>query len=323
MLVDIALVVVGLLMLLFGGEALVRGASGIALLARVTPAVIGLTIVAAGTSTPELVVSVQAAFAGSPGLSMGNVVGSNIFNIGAIVGITALLKPMRIQGNTIRLEWPIMMLAAMQLFLLARDLEVDRLEGGFLLAAMVAFIAYAVRIGRRETTVVEQEEFAEVATASFGRTGRAAVWFNVGAVVLGIATLGAGSTALVHGATGLASAFGVSDTIIGLTIVAAGTSMPELITSVVAVRRGQDDIGIGNVVGSNIFNVLGIAGATALIHPLPVPQEIIDRDILWMLAASALLFPLMKTGLRITRMEGAVLLGGFLAYTGVLIAAAM
>ena len=319
MIIDWLLVLAGLTLLVVGAEALVRGASGIALLARVTPAVVGLTVVAAGTSTPELVVSVQAAIEGNPGLAMGNVVGSNIFNIAAILGLAAMVRPLRIQGNTVRLEWPVMMLAALQLHLLARDGLVDRFEGGFLLAGMVAFTGYVVWVGRQGTTPVERQEFEQLATASFGRTGTAAMGLNIAAVAVGVGLLAGGSTALVHGAVGIAATLGVSDTVIGLTIVAAGTSTPELVTSLVAARRGQDDMAVGNIVGSNIFNVLGIAGATALIHPLAVPTEIISRDIWWMLGASAILFPLMKTGMRVTRMEGAVLLAGFSTYLALLI----
>ncbi len=319
MIFDWLLVLVGLALLVGGGEALVRGASGIALLARVTPAVIGLTIVAAGTSMPELVVSTQAALRGSPGISMGNVVGSNLFNIGAILGLTALVHPLRIQGNTVRLEWPVMMLASFQLHLLSRDSYVDRLEGGFLLAAMVAFIAYAVWVGRQAATTAEQAEFEEVATASFGRVGRSALIFNLVALALGVTLLAGGSTALVRGAVGIASSLGVTDAVIGLTVVAAGTSMPELVTSLVAARRGQDELAVGNVVGSNIFNVLGILGTTALIQPLPVPAEVISRDNWWMLGASLLMFPLMKSGMRITRLEGALLLGGFCVYMTLLL----
>ena len=322
MIIDSLLVLGGLALLVAGGEALVRGASGVALIARVTPAIIGLTIVAAGTSMPELVVSTQAAIEGSPGLAIGNVVGSNIFNIGAILGLTALVSPLRISGNTVRLEWPVMMLAGILLHLLARDAWVDRLEGGFLLTAMVTFMAYAVWIGRRASDPTEQAQFAQLATASFGRSGRAALLFNLVSVILGIGLLAGGSTALVRGAVGVASGLGVSDTVVGLTIVAAGTSTPELITSLMAARRGQDDIAVGNVVGSNIFNVLGILGATALVHPVPVPPEILARDNWWMMGASLLLFPLMKSGMRINRFEGAVLLLGFMIYILLLIRAA-
>jgi len=250
---------------------------------------------------------------------VGNVVGSNIFNIAAILGLTALIRPLSIQGNTVRLEWPVMMLAAFQFHLLARDRHIDRLEGGFLLTAMIAFTAYAVWLGRKNTAAVEHEAFEQITTASFGRSGKTALTLNIGAVIVGVGLLAAGSTALVRGAVGVASALGVSDTIIGLTIVAAGTSTPELVTSLVAAWRGRDDIAVGNVVGSNIFNVLGIAGTTALVHPLPVPLEIIARDNWWMLGASVLLFPLMKTGMRVNRVEGGVLFVGFAIYMVLLI----
>lgn len=314
-----ALIFIGLVLLFVGGEALVRGASGVALLARISPPVIGLTVVAAGTSTPELVVSIQAAIEGSPNLALANVVGSNIFNIGVILGVAALVRPLRIQGNTVRLEWPVMMLAAFQLHLLARDSLLDRLEGGFLLTAMIAFMAYAVWLGRKSVAPIEQREFEHPSTASFGRSGKTAIAFNVVSIIVGVALLAAGSTSLVRGAIEVAGALGVSDTIVGLTIVSAGTSLPELVTSLVAARKGQDDIAVGNVVGSNILNVLGIAGATSLVHPLPVPNEILVRDNWWMLGASALLFPLMKTGMRIVRIEGFVLLAGFLGYMYLLV----
>lgn len=311
----------GLVGLVLGGEALVRGASGLALLAKVTPAVVGLTIVAAGTSMPELVVSVQSALEGNPSVAMGNVVGSNIFNIGAILGLTALVSPLRIQGATVRMEWPVMMLAALQLHLLSRDGLVDRLEGGFLLLAMVIFTAYAVWLGRHQASEADQEAGAGLETASLGRTGAAGVALNLLAIAVGVGLLALGSTGLVRGAVGIASAFGVSEAVIGLTIVAAGTSTPELITSLVAAHRGRDDMAVGNVVGSNIFNVLGILGATGLIHPLAVEEQIIRRDNWWMLGISLLLFPLMKSGMRVNRLEGAALLALFGVYLAVLLLA--
>jgi cation:H+ antiporter len=284
------------------------------------PSVVGLTVVAAGTSMPELVVSTNAALAGSPGLAVGNVVGSNIFNIGAIVGLTALIHPLRIQGSTVRFEWPVMMLAALQLHMLSRDGRVDRLEGLFLLVGLVAFVAYVVSVGKADEAIAPAP--SGVATASLGRSGPTAVLLNGLAVLVGVAMLAAGASSLVKGAVSIASTAGVSDAVIGLTIVAAGTSLPELMTSLVAARRGQDDIAVGNVVGSNVFNVLGILGATAAIHPLKVPTEILARDNWWMMGASLLLFPLMKSGMRITRLEGFVLLAGFIAYLVVLLGAA-
>lgn len=321
MLVDWLMLLGGLAILVVGGEALVRGASGIALLGRVSPAVVGLTIVAAGTSMPEMVVSVLAALRDSPGIAVGNVVGSNIFNILCILGLTSMISPLRVQGNTVRMEAPVMLLAAMQLHLLSRDGLVDRLEGAFLLGAMVVFVVYAVWIARKEVTALEEAELDEVETASFGRQGRAAWAFNSGAVLVGVAALALGSNFLVEGAVGIAKGFGVSDTIIGLTIVAAGTSAPELVTSVMAALKGKDDIAVTNIVGSNIFNVLGIVGVTGLVHPLPVPTEILERDNWWMLAASALLFPLMWTGMRLSRGEGVLLFGLFATWMGSLLMA--
>lgn len=311
----------GFVLLVLGAESLVRGANGLALLARVSPTVIGLTIVAAGTSMPELVVSVDAAIEGSPGLSLGNVVGSNIFNLAAIVGCVAIIRPLRIQGNTVRLEWPIMMLSSFLLHLLSRDGTIDRLEGAFLFAGIVAFIGYAVWVARAGATTLESEEFRDLATAS-QRRGRSNAWlFNIAAVLLGGLLLSGGATVLVGGAVTLARTLGVSPTVIGLTVVAAGTSLPELATSVTAALRGKDDIAVANVIGSNIFNVLGIVGTTALILPLPVPDEIITRDDWWMLGISFLLFPLMRSGMRISRLEGTVLLACFVGYLFVLLRA--
>lgn len=321
---DWLLIVLGLALLVAGGEALVRGASGVALLARVTPAVVGLTIVAAGTSMPEMVVSVQSAIEESPGLAIGNVVGSNLFNLGLILGLTALLVPLRILGNSVKLEWPVMMLASFQLLLLVRDGQLDRLEGAFFVTGVIAFVSYAVWIARRNTGLEETKELDEsLTTASFGRTGGAAIALNVVAILVGAGLLAGGSTALVHGAVNIASALGVSETLIGLTIVSVGTSAPELATSLVAARRGRDDVAVANVIGSNIFNILGIAGVTAVIHPLPVPAEIVTRDVWWMLAITAALLPMMAPRLRLSRVSGAILLAAYLAYAGVLVHDAM
>jgi cation:H+ antiporter len=320
---DWLFVVFGLVLLVAGGEGLVRGASGIALAARLSPAVVGLTIVAAGTSMPELVVSLQSAAVGKVGIAFGNVVGSNIFNIAAILGLAAMVKPLRVTGTTLRLEWPVMMVAALLLLLLGRDGTMDRLEGGCLLALMVAFTSFAVWSGRRSEQPVldaaRDEAGDEMVTASFGATGSRAFVYNMLAIVGGAALLAGGSTLLVHGAVDIASSLGVSETVIGLTIVAAGTSTPELVTSLVASRRGRDDIAIANVVGSNIFNVLGILSVTALVLPMEVPDVIMSRDIWWMLGASALLYPFMRTGMRVSRIEGAVLFAGFLAYITLLV----
>ena len=311
MLVNWLLIIIGLTALVAGAEALVRGASGIALLAKMSPAVVGLTIVAAGTSMPELMVSVKASLSGNPGLAIGNVIGSNLLNIGMVLGITALFRPLRILGNTIRFEWPVLMLATLQFYLLARDGVIDRVEGLFLFGVMITFMAYAVWLGRQG---IVENTGENLPTASFGRSGNPAVQFNILAIILGGGMLALGANTLVKGAVGVAGGLGISETIIGLTIVAVGTSAPELVTSVVAALRGQGDMAVGNVVGSSIFNLLAILGVAALFKPLPVPAEIMSRDIWWLIGITALMLPMMLSGKKVNRLEGFILMAAITAY---------
>lgn len=312
--VSILFILLGLVLLVVGGDSLVRGSCGVALLARISPAVVGLTIVAAGTSMPELVVSVQASLNGMPGIAAGNVVGSNIFNVGAILGATALLQPISVQGSVMRLEWPVLFVSAAAFHALALDGELSRGEGAFFLGGLVLFVAYAVYLSRRAQHEQGSADYEELATASFGRTGGAALSLNLGAIALGGAALAGGAALLVRGASALAASAGMSETVIGLTVVAAGTSAPELVTSLVAARKGQSDVALANVLGSNIFNVLAIAGAAATILPLRVPEAVLVRDDFWMLAFSLALLPILWTGRRISRAEGALLLVAFLVY---------
>ncbi|MDC7221228.1 MAG: calcium/sodium antiporter [Spirochaetales bacterium] len=312
MLINWLLILAGLAILIAGAEALVRGAGGLALAANISPSVVALTVVAAGTSMPELVVSAQSALGGNPGLAMGNAVGSNLLNIGLVLGVTALIRPLSIGRNTMKFEWPVMMLATLQFFLLSRDGQVDRLEGGFLALALAAFMAYAVVLDKRGIAEVTSGEAPQ--TASFGRSGAAALLLNGVALAVGIAGLAVGANLLVKGAVAVASGLGIPDTVIGLTVVAVGTSAPELVTSVVAAFKGRGDMAVGNVIGSCIFNLLGIIGVTSLISPLPVPGDILSRDLLWLLGLTAVLFPMMGSGKVLARIEGGLLLGGFLFY---------
>jgi cation:H+ antiporter len=317
---SLLLVAIGILVLGYGGDLLVRGAVTIARAARVSAAVIGLTIVSMGTSLPELTVSLAATFRGATEIAVGNVVGSNIFNVCVVLGIAALVMPMRVHGSAVKLEWPFMFLASFQLLLLARDGVVDRLEGGFFVIGLLLFTTYAVRIGRTEVAGEEAKDLARE-VADHGAPDRLQ---SVGGALLliagGIVLLVVGGEALVRGAVELARAAGMSERVIGLTIVAAGTSAPELATSVVAARKGQSEIALGNVIGSNIFNVLGIVGITALVRPLPVSPAMMGSDIWWMLATSFVLFPMMRSRLVVGRGEGAVLLGAYVVYTTLLIA---
>lgn len=301
------MLVAGIALLGFGADLLVRGAVTLAQAAKVSAAVIGLTIVSMGTSLPELTVSVAAALRGSPDLSMGNVVGSNIFNIGIVLGVSALILPMRVHGSAVKLEWPFLFLASFQLLLLARDGTVDRLEGGFFFIAIVLFTWYAVIIGREAVGVEEAADLTQQVEAKANPEART-LGMAIGLVAVGIALLLTGGEFLVRGAVALARAFGMTERMIGLTVVAIGTGTPEVATSIVAARKGQSEIALGNVIGSNIFNILGILGVTALITPLAVAPAMLDSDLWWMLGITLVLFPIMRSRAIVTRVEGALLI---------------
>ena len=301
------MVVAGIALLGFGADLLVRGAVTIAQAAKVSAAVIGLTIVSMGTSLPELTVSVAAALRGAPDLTMGNVVGSNIFNIGIVLGVSALIFPMRVHGSAVKMEWPFLFLASFLLLLLARDGTLDRLEGGFFVIAIALFTVYAVIIGREVVGLEEkadlQEQVRELSLEPKMRT----LGMALGLVAVGIVVLLSGGELLVRGAISLARSFGMTERLIGLTVVAAGTGAPEVATSVVAARKGQSEIALGNVIGSNIFNVLGILGTAALITPLAIAPAILDSDLWWMLGITFVLFPMMWTRMVVSRLQGGLL----------------
>lgn len=301
-------IVAGLGLLALGAEGLVRGSTSVALRMGVTPLVIGLTIVAFGTGTPELLVSIQAAATGNSGIALGNIVGSNISNIGLILGCAALARPMRVHSTLLRREVPVMIGVTLLLCVMLRDGVLDRLEGAMLLAGSIVYTVVAYRMARKDPDPVVADEFAAVS-----KPMTASRWRDVGLIVLGLIALIGGASMLVKGATFVAQAFGLSQVVIGLTVVAIGTSMPELATSVVASLRNEPDVAFGNVLGSNILNILCVLGVVALIHPIPVGAlSAIDR---WVLAGSAMLvLPLMWRGAVLNRWEGALLVGGYIAY---------
>lgn len=305
----------GLLLLIGGGEALVRGAARIAILARIPPAVVGLTVVAAGTSAPELVVAVSSALRGTPDLAVGNVLGSNIYNIVLILGLAAAVKPLPVKGNTVRLEWPVMLLASVQMGLLARDGTLDRVECIALVVALIVFIAYQVRIAKVELTDAERGPLETQPRIEPGLGFPAAG----GMAFVGGLMLAGGAELFVSGAVDIARNFGVPEHIIGLTIVALGTSLPELVASLIAAFRGHTDLAITNVIGSNIFNVLLILGVTGVVKPLPVQAALLESDMLWMIGFALALFPLMRTQMVVSRWEGFALLTMGAVYTGTLI----
>jgi cation:H+ antiporter len=307
------LLIAGLVLLAGGGELLVRGATQLARIAGMSTAVIGLTVVAMGTSLPELAVGTLAVLEGQPDIAVGNVVGSNIFNITAALGITALIQPLPVRGAAVRLEWPVMFAASALCILLMRDSAFDRGEGLFLTLGLVLFTAYAVHLGRKELPAEEVAEYAEEIQQRSLSPGRGTLPV-VGAILGGIALLVLGGRLLVDGASSLARYAGMSERMIGLTVVAVGTGMPELATSVVAAARRQTDVAVANMIGSNIFNLLGILGITALVHPFRFSAAIAGSDLWWMLAVSALLLPVLGRRMEVVRWEGGLLVGAYVAY---------
>lgn len=304
----------GLVLLVGGAEALVRGASRLGAALGISPLVLGLTVVAYGTSSPELAVSVMATIRGQSDLALGNVLGSNTFNVLFILGASAILTPLVVAAKLVRVDVPIMVGGSLLLMVMAADGRVSRLDGGLLLLALLAYTIFCVRQARRERTEIQQE-FAQ----EFGRRGSLA--WNVGFIVGGLVLLTLGSRWLVAGAMAAARALGVSELIIGLTIVAAGTSLPEVATSLLAAWRGERDIAVGNVVGSNIFNVLGVLGLAGLVASagVAVPLSASRFDIPVMVAVAVACLPIFFTGFQIARWEGALLFAYYIAYTAFLI----
>lgn len=311
----------GLILLVIGAELLVRGASKVAAIFGIAPLVIGLTVVAYGTSTPELAVSLQAGLSGNANIAVANVVGSNIFNVLFILGICAVIQPLVVAQQLVRLDVPLMIGISVLVVAMAFDGRLTWVDGLLLTAGIITYTTWAIRKSRQETAAVkaeyEQEYGAQIApTHSAMEIGKQALLILSG---LGILVLGA--RWLVDGSIQLAHFLGVSDTIIGLTIVAAGTSLPELATSVVATIRGERDIAIGNVVGSNIYNLLAILGIAGLFTPggLVIAPAMLAFDLPVMVAVAIACLPIFFSGYSIARWEGAVFFGSYLAYTAYLI----
>ena len=321
MLLSIGLIILGIVLLVAGGETLLRGAVGLATLLRLTPAVIGLTVVAAGTSVPELAVSGIAAYHGKPDIAVANVVGSNIFNIAVILGMCALIRPLAITGNTIRLEYPVLALVTLVCLVIVQDGTINRLDAVLCLAVYVGFTTYLVSLVRQQVTAAEAQELKVEIKELTRSEERPRAWVCAALVSAGAALLACGAHATVAGAVDLARLLGWSERVIGLTIVSIGTGLPEVVASLVSSVRGRIDVAIGNVIGSNLFNILVILGLSAMIAPLPVQPALIASDCWWMLGVTLLLFPLMLSGLRVNRWEGGVLLAVYCVYLGLLLSA--
>ena len=299
---NIIYIVFGILMVLWGAGKLTDGATSIAAKMKIPPMIIGLTVVAMGTSMPEFFVSFVSALKGTSDLAVGNVVGSNIFNTMLIIGTTALVTPMVISKSTVKKDIPFAVLASAMLLPMAIDGSISRIDAAVLFAVFIAFMLYTVRSAKKEKDNDNEDEVKEMP-----------VWRAVAFLVLGLACLIVGSNLFVDGATAVASLLGVSEAVIGLTVVAGGTSLPELATSVVAARKGQCAIAMGNVIGSNVFNILMILGITGMIHPMSI-IGITRLDLTVMQLSIILLWIFSFTKYTVARWEGGLLVALFLAY---------
>ncbi len=307
--------IAGFILLIAGAELLVRGASRLALAAGISPLVIGLTVVAYGTSAPELAVSIQSSFQGAADIALGNVVGSNIANILLILGISATIAPLIVAQQLVRLDVPLMIGLSVLVLLLGLDGRLGRLDGLIFFAGAIGYTVFVIRQSRRENQAIQEmyrQEFGRVQE----KTGRQGWLLQIGLVMAGLGLLVLGARWLVDGAVEIADFFGVSELIIGLTIVAVGTSLPEIATSVVASLRGERDIAVGNVIGSNIFNILTVLGISGLVAPagLAVATSALHFDIPVMIAAALACLPIFFTGNLIARWEGLLFLGYYGAY---------
>ncbi|HEX2191498.1 MAG TPA: calcium/sodium antiporter [Longimicrobiaceae bacterium] len=316
----IVLFVLGIGILIAGAELLVRGASRLAAAVGISPLVVGLTVVAFGTSSPELAVSVQSSLSGQAGLAVGNVVGSNICNVLLILGISAAVTPLVVAQQLIRLDVPLMIAASVAVLLMALDGTVGRLDGLLLFGGVLAYTTFLVRQSRRETAAVRAEYEEEFGPAAVGPPS---VLRDSALIAGGLALLVLGSRWLVNGAVELATALGVSELVIGLTVVAVGTSLPEVATSVMASIRGERDIAVGNVVGSNLFNLLAVLGLTGVVAPdgIAVEPSALRFDIPVMIAVAVACLPVFA-GQVMTRWEGLLFLTYYLAYTAYVVLAA-
>lgn len=299
--------IAGLVLLFVGAEGLIRGSSNLAIKIGITPLVVGLTVVAFGTSAPELVVSLKAALLGNSSISLGNVIGSNIANIALILGLAAIIRPLKVNAKVVIREIPIMIIISAIFIITLIDGEIGFIEGIIFVIGLIVYLFISVKIARKEKNPDIDSEFTE------GLKSKMGVPLSIIFMLAGLGMLILGANLFVQSSVAIAKRFNVSDAVIGLTIVAVGTSLPELITSIVASYKKEADIAIGNVVGSNVFNILGILGITSIIIPIS-SSGISYIDLIVMMVSAIILFPISKTGFVISRIEGAVLLIGYFGY---------
>jgi cation:H+ antiporter len=305
---DILYIALAIILLFFGAESLVKGSSSLALKTGLSPLTVGLTVVAFGTSSPELVVSIKAALAQQGDIAVGNVVGSNLFNIGIILGLTALICPIPVHKQIIKSDSPIALFSAVLLAVFLLNGRIGRIEGVIFFIGIAAYTWMNIAMTRRKRKIGEADSAPDNAGVIYKRKTT-----DIAFILGGLAVLVVGSEILVEHSVTLARALGISEAVIGLTIISAGTSMPELATSIIAALRKQPDIAIGNVIGSNIFNILGILGTASIISPISAPG-ISATDYSFMLIFTVLLIPLLYTGRILHRIEGVILLALYGVY---------
>jgi cation:H+ antiporter len=308
---EVLLFVGGVGVLYFGAEWLVRASARLAVSLGMSPIVLGLTVVSMGTSAPELVVSLVSAMGGNSDLAMGNVMGSNLANIGLVLGVSAIVKPLKVSGRVVTREVPVMLVITALLLPLIWDLKITRLEGVAMLLVLVAYLWFVFWTTKDEDEEV-LGEFAHFAEEAVGLTPWAAAR-DLGLIFMGISGLVLGALAIRESAVVLAEAMGISELVIGLILVSVGTSLPELATSLVATMRDEADIAVGNIIGSNIFNIAAVLGITATVTPLSVSPEVLSIEFPAVMLMSVLLLPIVRANLTIQRAEGIVLLGTYLA----------
>lgn len=302
------LLLLGLLVLVVGGEFLVRGAVGIARNMKISPLVIGMTVVSFGTSAPELLVSLQAALENNPEIAIGNVVGSNIANLALVLGLTVLIFPIYVEKQTKQIDFPMMLLATVLFVVFALDLHIALWEGVILFVILVVFTIRLIRSSRKEG-VLEVEDHVKTDSTLF----------SVGYLTIGLIGLYFGSEWFVEGAVDIAESYGMSKALIGVTIVAFGTSAPELVASTVAAYRKQTDISVGNLVGSNIFNIMAVVGLTAIVKPINVDPSIMSFDVYWMVGIALFMIPVLYVGAKVGRLKGVLLLLSYFSYITILV----
>ena len=296
---DYLLLILGLAVLIFGGDLLVKGASGIALKLNMDPMVVGLTVVSLGTSAPELIVSIKSALNGNPDIAMGNVVGSNIANLGLVLAITAIVFPIAVNRKVLRIDWPVMVFFAALAFIFGLDNLITRFEGGVLLVTLVVYIYKLLQRGKSHLDNGDIEIDTD--------TGKESMMKLILLLLGGMVALYLGSEWFLGGAMDIGRSFNLSESVIGVTIVAFGTSTPELAASAIAAYRKETDIALGNLLGSNIFNIGAVLGTTSIISPLVIDAKIMNIDILWMLGIAGILFPLMVFKKKLSLLSGIIL----------------